>query len=277
MSTSEGEFRTAQDHIRYDTSKRAWVGYGDYVQNTIIKTRARRVLELGGGANPALPLEFVEDNAIEYTVLDISAVELAKAPDGYKKICSDIGSTRMEFEGNDGSYDLVFSKMLAEHVKNGEQMHRNVFRLLAPGGRAVHYFPTLYAPPFVLNRIIPEALADRLLQWLEPGREKEGNKGKFPAYYSWCRGPTKRQLQRFRSLGYGVEEYVGFFGHNAYYQRIPVVRSLHRRLSEWLVTHPMPGLTSSVYVILTKPANGAVNIASPIRNEASGIVVAGEI
>lgn len=248
-------FPIAPEHIRYTKSQGAWEGYCGYVQDAIVRSSARRVLELGGGANPTLPLDFVQREGIEYTVLDISPVELAKAPSGYRKVCCDIGAYDMAIGEQEGGYDLIFSKMLAEHVRNGEQMHRNVLRLLAPGGKAVHYFPTLYAPPFVLNRIIPETLADRLLQWLEPGREKEGNKGKFPAYYSWCRGPTKRQLRRLRSLGYDIEEYVGFFGHNVYYRRIPVVRGMHRRLCDWLVDHPVPGLTSSVYVALAKPAN----------------------
>lgn len=255
MNTVELAGRSASNPIRYEASPNVWQGYTGYVQDAITKSKARRVLELGGGANPLLPLEFLQRNGIEYTVLDISSDELAKAPIGYKKMCCDIGSAQMDFGGHGGEYDLVFSKMLAEHVKNGEQMHRNVFKLLAPGGKAVHYFPTLYAPPFVVNRVIPEALADRMLQWLEPGREKEGNQGKFPAYYSWCRGPTKRQLQRFRGLGYDVDEYIGFFGHKNYYRKFPLVRDLHSGLCHWLASHPIPDLTSSTYVLLTKPVS----------------------
>lgn len=240
-------------NIHFRSSKVAWGDYPGYVEDIIVRSGARRVLELGGGANPAMPLEFLQRHGIEYTVLDISATELAKAPAPYRKVCCDIGSPTMRFDGIDGSYDLIFSKMLAEHVKNGEQMHRNVYRLLAPGGKAVHYFPTLYAPPFVINRITPERLADRILQWLEPGREKDGNKGKFPAYYSWCRGPTRRQIARLQGLGYAVEEYIGFFGHKVYYRRIPGLCQAHRWLSQWLVRHPVPALTSSSYVVLSKP------------------------
>lgn len=239
--------------VHYATSRNAWLGYPGYVQDMIIRSGARHVLELGGGANPAIPLEFLREHGVEYTVLDISPTELAKAPAGYHKVCGDIGAAELAFDGIEGRHDLVFSKMLAEHVKNGEQMHRNVFRLLAPGGKAIHYFPTLYAPPFVANRLMPERVADRLLQWLEPGREKDGNKGKFPAYYSWCRGPTRRQFARLQGLGYVVDEYIGFFGHHAYYRRIPGMRNLHRWFSSWLVEHPFPTLTSACYVVLSKP------------------------
>lgn len=266
MTAVQGTLVGAPDAIRYGVTKGAWAGYAGYVQDRILRSGARRVLELGGGANPLLPLGFVQQHGLEYTVLDISETELAKAPAGYRKVCGDIGSASLELAGLEGGYDLVFSKMLAEHVRNGEQMHRNVFRMLAPTGKAVHYFPTLYAPPFIINRIFPERLADRLLQWLEPGRERHGSKGKFPAYYSWCRGPTHRQLDRFRGLGYEIEEYIGYFGHNVYYKKIPGVRTLHRVFSGWLASHPLPALTSSAYVVLAKPAaTGLKPEAAPAR------------
>ncbi len=48
--------------------------------------RVRKICELGGGSVPCLPLALVEKEGIEYTILDISAEELAKAPAGYRKI-----------------------------------------------------------------------------------------------------------------------------------------------------------------------------------------------
>lgn len=253
--------------IRYASSTTAWGGYTGYVQDLIVRSGARRVLELGGGANPAIPLDFLERHGVEYTVLDISPTELAKAPAGYRTLCRDIGAARMDLSDRAGYYNLVFSKMLAEHVRDGEQMHRNVFRLLAPGGHAVHYFPTLYAPPFVVNRLFPERLTDHLLHWLESGREQDGRKGKFPAYYSWCRGPTRRQLARLQGLGYAVEEYIGFFGHRVYYRRLPPVRRVHCWIADWLVSHPIPALTSSSYVVLGKPAAVVAPLAAVSAGE----------
>jgi len=42
-----------------------------------------KVCELGGGARPALELEFLQRNKLECLVVDIAAPELAKAPEGY--------------------------------------------------------------------------------------------------------------------------------------------------------------------------------------------------
>lgn len=238
--------------IRYADSKEGWSNSFAYVEQLILSNGLRRILEIGGGANPTVSLEFVERHGLEYTVLDISQDELDKAPPGYLTVCADISSNDLALRGG---YDLVFSKMLAEHVKSGEVFHRNVYGLLAPKGWAFHFFPTLYAPPFIVNRWLPERLAEKVLGLMQSGREKEGRHAKFPAYYSWCRGPISAQVDQFRSLGYRVSEYIGFFGHDGYYSKFPLILKMHRFLSGWLVRHPMPVLCSFAYVLLQKDSD----------------------
>lgn len=235
--------------VRYGCSEEAWHGWAGYLERMIAATGARRILEVGGGANPTISLDAVARQGLEYTVLDISAAELAKAPEGYIKLQGDIASAGLELPGN---YDLIFSKMLAEHLPNGEVFHRNVHGLLRRGGIACHFFPTLYAPPFVLNRLLPERLADSVLRLLQRGRDQAGRHAKFPAYYSWCRGPTKVQIRRFEGLGYQVKEYIGFFGHEGYYLKIPPVARVHRAIANWLTINPASWLTSFAYVTLQK-------------------------
>ena len=248
---------------RYAHSSVAWSGMTRQILALIADGGVRRVLEVGGGANPLLSLAVVEQHGLEYTVLDIAQTELDKALGGYVKVLGDIGDPTLDVPGG---YDLVFSRMLAEHVRSGEVFHRNVLRLLAPGGRAFHFFPTLYAPPFVLNRLLPERLAHALLNLLEPGRQQDGRHAKFPAHYSWCRGPTDRHIRRIEGLGYHVDEYIGFFGHDVYYTHVPVVRGWHRLWSNWLVAHPLPWLTSFAYLTLSRP------ISAPTRAPANADV-----
>jgi len=97
--------------------------------------------------------------------------------------------------------------------------------------------------------MFPERVADALLQLVAP-RDKE-QFGKFPAYYHWCRGPIKRQIQRLESVGYEVVEYKGFFGHN-YYERVPLFREAHKLKTHFLLKHPIPWLTSYAIVVLKK-------------------------
>lgn len=129
-------------HIKYAHSSKAWGGSFDYIENAIRTTGAKRILEVGGGANPTFPLDYIRRHELEYTVLDISADELAKSPDGYLKVCADITSPQLALFGG---YDFIFSKMLAEHVENGEIFHRNVYRLLAANGCAFRLFKKFIA------------------------------------------------------------------------------------------------------------------------------------
>jgi SAM-dependent methyltransferase len=233
--------------VRYGASREAWEGFEAEVRRLIESLGARRVCEVGGGANPILPLEYVHARGLEYTLLDICESELAKAPEGYRKQVADIGDPAFDAAGG---FDLVVSKMLAEHVRDGAVFHANVWRLLAPGGVALHFFPTLYAFPFVVNRLMPEWLSSGALGVFSP-RDRFRN-GKFPAYYSWCVGPTERQRRRLERVGFRVLEYRGYYGH-LYYRRIPVVRRLAERLARYWIEHPAPRFTTYAYLIMQKP------------------------
>lgn len=236
--------------VAYRDSELAWRDVKSTIEAAIVGHGAKRVLEVGAGANPLFPESFLREHALAYTALDISASELEKAPTCYRRVVGDICSPSLVLEER---FDFVFSRMLAEHVPDGEAFHRNVYRLLAPGGRAFHFFPTMWAPPFVLNRLLPERLADGVLHLVQRGREREGHHAKFPAYYSWCRGPSQSQFRRFESLGYRVESYVGHFGHRGYYVKFPPLLAVHDAISRWLLAHPQPWLTSFAYLTLQRP------------------------
>lgn len=235
--------------IRYSAYETAWADSASFVKNIILNNKARRVLEVGAGANPAFSIDFIRENGISYTLLDISSEELKKAPPGYSTVHADIASADFRLQDE---YDVIFSRHLAEHLRDGKVFHKNVFSILAPGGIVFHYFPTLYALPFVVNRLLPERLSGLILSIVQAGREKEGKYAKFPAFYSWCRGPIKSQIRRFESLGYNVDEYIGFFGYSAYYDKVPLIKKIHINISDWLIRHPIPLLTSFSYVVLSK-------------------------
>ena len=58
-------------------------------------------------------------------------------------------------------------------------------------------------------------------------------------------------LKRFEELGYKLEEYIGFFGHN-YYHKIPVIRNMESFKTKLLLKLPAPFLTSYAKVVLRK-------------------------
>jgi SAM-dependent methyltransferase len=210
----------------------------------------QRVCDLGGGAAPMLDRSLIDEHDLGYVVFDVSADELAKAPEGYETAVADLTDAEPPVRE---SFDLAFSKTLAEHVSDPSRFHQNVHRMLRPGGVAIHFFPTFYALPFVVNRLLPESVSARILRAIQSGREEEGAHGKFPALYRWCRGPTARQLARLEGVGFGVLRYTGYFGHG-YYQRVAPLQALEERWSAFLTAHPIAALTSYACVELQKPA-----------------------
>lgn len=251
--------------VRYAASHEAWTGFRRLVKARASQSVGGRICEVGGGANPCLQLKFVQKLGLNYVIADTSEKELDKLPIGYDRLHLDV--TRLPRD-LDESFDLVITRMVAEHVTDARAFHENIFRMLAPGGTAIHFFPTMYSIPFVLNRILPARISDLLLHRIQPGRESEGSHGKFPAYYRWCHGPTRNQRRRLASVGFEVEEYVGFFGHSGqvtvgpgYWDRSPMLTRLHEWLSEQLLRHPVASMTSYACVVLGKPAETTASLA----------------
>lgn len=236
--------------IYYKNAQEAWDNYHSFLSDLILRHKFKKICEIGGGANPAIDLSFIHARGIEYTLLDISKTELEKAPSGYLKVEADIADKDISLPEN--TYDFIFSKMLAEHISDGKQFHLNVKKLLKPGGMAFHFFPTLFCPPFSLNKILPEQTSYQILTSLSKERHKKGNFGKFPAYYSMCYGPSKKQMNAFMQLGYEINTYIGFFGHG-YYTKIPVLNFLSQLATKFLLRFPVSLLTSYSYVLLVKP------------------------
>lgn len=213
-----------------------------------------RICELGGGARPALSPEFLAEHGLDCLVIDVSESELAKAGDGYAKLVGDVSATDFAAGSAAGTYDLVFSRVLAEHVRDPRTFHANVHRLLRPGGVAMHFFPTLWWPPFVLNWLLPEAVSEPILLRLQPYRVSEGDVGKFRAYYRWCRGPTMSQLGRYASVGFAVDECVAYFGEIGHAPG-RLLGALNRRWAELMVRHPSPALTTyTTYALRALPS-----------------------
>jgi SAM-dependent methyltransferase len=238
-------------NVRYDTvqSFAGWHGAGPAIERVIAEYGCRNVLEIGSGANPTLSVESVRRLGLTYTTNDISEAELGKADSAYARLRHDFSETHPPLELH-GSFDLVFSRMVNEHVRDGARYYRNIAAVLAPGGITTHWFSTLYALPFVGNRLMPEFVADRILDVLAP-RDRSDH-GKFKAYYSWGRGPTRKMLARLDALGFDVIEYTGYFGHTYYRRRLPLLDYLERRKAAWLAKHPNPFLTSYARVVLRK-------------------------
>jgi SAM-dependent methyltransferase len=246
---SQAQYRCAANGYRDERHH----AFSSEVRRHISDPEIARICDVGGGPNPELSAGEIERSNLDYVLLDSSSAQLEKAPSGYATLQADILNPPA---WTAGAFDLVHSRWVAEHVPDPRSFHESIYSMLRPGGIAIHLFPTLWALPFVVNRIFPESLTQRFvsLDSLTSGasRQASGNHGKFPAYYRWCRGPTRGQFGRLRSTGFEVELSTGFFGH-AYYEKIRPLAVFEQLKSDFLMKHPVPALTAASLITLRKP------------------------
>lgn len=220
----------------------------------IVEQGARVIGDIGGGKRPLVRPERVKELGIRYVVLDIDQTELDLADPRYEKVCVDMTGENVA-NRVPMKFDFMFSMYFLEHVKDPLTLHRNIYSMLAPGGRVLHFFPTLFALPFVVNKLTSEGLGDRLLNLVQPERKLGPGKARFPAYYRWCFGPSRSQVARFESLGYEVERYVGYCGHN-YYARIPALAALESMLAHVSARMRLTWRSAFAEVQLARPDGG---------------------
>lgn len=201
-----------------------WDNYKAVIRHLAQTFGARRMLEIGAGRCPLFGRDELRNLGAELTVNDISAAELALAPPGYAQACFDIAG-EVDASQN-GSIDLAFSRMVFEHVEDAHKAWSNVHAILAPGGVALAFVPTLFAMPFLINWLLPDNLGERIAHALDKRRTQE-DQPVFPAHYHWCftlKGPMRRRLEE---VGFDEVLVQPFYGHR-YYQRFPVIRDVHR-------------------------------------------------
>lgn len=198
-----------------------------------------RVLDIGSGRTPAIPPNR-RPAGCHYVGLDLSLPELqmAGAAAYDDTIVADVCDYQVSLEG---TFDLVVSWQVLEHVSDLGLALENARRYLRPGGVLVAQFSGRYSLFGLANRLLPHRLARFALKVLlsrDPSTV-------FPAYYEGCyydaiRSKTKawskvRVISRFRS-----GEYLGF---------IPPVQGLYLKLEDSMIGGHHRNLASHYLVI----------------------------
>ena len=207
----------------------------------------RRLLEIGAGRRPFLAPEEIEERGIRYTANDIVKRELDLIPFPVEKAVFDsCGEVPPECVG---AFDIICSKMVQEHVSNGEKFYRNILKLLSDGGVALNFHPTLYSPPFLINRAFPENVTRPVLRFFKPERNT-GNIPKFPATYELCYS-SATTADMIREIGFSAVHIIPFY-HHEYFDGIPGLRSLDDALSAWARRRDVRALSSYAYTVVMK-------------------------
>lgn len=228
--------------------KESWSDIEQLIPSLILENKCRKICEIGAGANPFLVDEFIQENEISYTLVDIDQDELEKGHNDYVKKNINFASNNFEVEEK---YDFIFSHMTLEHIKHPKIFHQNVLKSLHDGGLVVHFFATLFSVPSCINLMLPEVISKKIL-FLIQKRDKVQH-GKFPAYYRWCLGPVSKNINRFESLGFEIISYKGYVGHT-YFARGSWWGKLEALYSKFLYQLRNPYLSSNAITVFRKPS-----------------------
>lgn len=208
-------------------------------------------LEIGGGRDPVFSEADLARHDIRVTINDISETELALAPAAFSKLCCDIAAPTTVAQVGRERFDFAYCRMVMEHVEDVAQMWRNVHAVLRPGGAALSFFPTLYAPPFVLNELMPERLSRAVLHTFFPDRRDGGENPKFPAHYTLCRGSERVLVPLLREIGFREVEVLPFYGYS-YFWKVPGLRQVDAAFTALARARDWRTFTSFAYVIVRK-------------------------
>lgn len=234
----------------YKSAENAWKNFEENVYSIIYENQFRDIAEIGGGANPLLPIDFVNSRKLNFHVIDISEEELNKADSSFVKIVADLEHSGLKLPHR---YDFIFSQLTSEHIKDIRAFYNNIHGLLKPNGIALFFFACKTTLPTLSNHLLPEFLSRKILLFIQPFRKNE-NHGKFKAYYKWGFGPTSANIRRFENLNFEVLSYTGFFGHS-YYDRVKILKELERLKTNFLLKHPNPYFCSYSQILIKKVEN----------------------
>ena len=203
------------------------------------------MLEIGGGRGPLFTPDEAKAGGLALTVNDVDAGELALAPAAFEKARFDIaGDIDPAWTGR---FDLVISRMVFEHVRDAPRAWANAAALLAPGGVALAFHPTLYAPPFVINRLLPEGLTARVLRALFPNRH-DGDYPKFPARYEMCRADPAAIAPILHRCGFAQVLIAPFWRHG-YFRHFPLLREADAALQHLAERRDWRSLATYAYTL----------------------------
>ncbi|MGO8737762.1 class I SAM-dependent methyltransferase [Rhodoblastus sp.] len=228
-----------------------WENYKPTIIELSRNRGLRRHLEIGAGRDPLFQPDEAAELGLDITLNDISAHELALAPSGYGKMECDITSPRAPDILGRGKYDLAYCRMVMEHVPDVPAMWRNIAEVLAPGGVALSFFPTLYALPYTLNRLMPERMSRFILETLFPERKPDGDDPKFPAYYDHCFSSEGKIAPMLHQAGFSDAVVLPFWGY-AYFSKIPGVKQIDAAFNRVAERRDWRAVSSFAYVIATK-------------------------
>jgi SAM-dependent methyltransferase len=216
--------------------------FWEEVNSTLAGGRA--VLDVGSGRRPTIAPED-RPAEVEYVGLDISAEELALAPDGAydETVAADAKDLVQDLVGR---FDLILSWQVLEHVQDLPRAATNFHGYARPGGTFVAMLSGRHAAYAVANRVLPADLARRFVARLR----RRPIDTVFPAYYDHC---DERGLREAFS-GWEQVDVIPLWRGADYFDRIPGLLQLYLRYEDMAIKRGWNGLATNYVVIARRAA-----------------------
>jgi SAM-dependent methyltransferase len=173
--------------------------------------------------------------------LDGDRASLAKHATIRARVHSD--AARLPFAA--GSFDLVTSNMVFEHLETPAATLREIGRVLRPGGCLLVHTPNAASYATLPARLLPQGLKNRLIESLQ-GRAEEDV---FPACYRVNSPRLLRELGA--AAGMQVAE-MRMVCSQAVFAKFPVLAFFELLLIRALMTKPMRRFRTNILAVLTK-------------------------
>ena len=113
------------------------------------------------------------------------------------------------------------------------------------------FFPTLWAPVFALNHVLPEKVSHAIVHALFPARRDGGGDPKFPALYDWCRGDPALLEPMLKRAGFAETHVQRFWGHG-YFDRMPGLKQVDHAFNALAARIGWNFVTTYAYVVVRK-------------------------
>jgi SAM-dependent methyltransferase len=172
---------------RYPLAGTFWDHYVEVARRLALEASPPKVADVGAGRTT--PYAVAGLPGVELVGIDILAEDLAANAELDRRVQHDLLSGRMPDEAREAG--LITSRMVLEHLADQQAFAAEIHRSLAPGGRTVHLFAGRYSLFAIANRLMPDAVAKRILYRLRPESVEVGG---FVTYYDRTNARGIRQV-----------------------------------------------------------------------------------
>lgn len=164
--------------------------YENTIRDIVSEIGPARILDIGGGKKCHIVRFCESDPNNQITALDIDFIELSQNNYVKNRV---IGDATKTLPFNDGSFELVTSRSLLEHISDASSFFKDAGRVLRTNGYFIHLCPGRYAPFAVLNRLLPHRLAAKILYFFHP--QYRQNCGFYAFYQDTYHDAVMRNLK----------------------------------------------------------------------------------